>query len=183
MLKRSTVDKVISYIGLLLSAVLLAASLVLYFTHSFIHGEVSAQLTPQNITLPAKDTPAFTSLSSEDQAAVAPFAGQQVTTGEQAKVFANHYIGAHLRAIGDGKSYSQLSAEAMKDPTNTELAATVDTVFRGETLRGMLLNAYAFDSMATVARYVALGALIAGLLLIPLSLLGLRHARRASAKK
>lgn len=182
-MKRSTIDKIISSIGLVLAAVLLAASVVLYFTYSFVHGEVSAQLKPQNIMLPAKDTPAFTSLSQEDQDAIAPFAGQQVTTGHQAKVFADHYIAAHIKAMADGKSYSELSDEARANPDDAALAAKVDTVFRGETLRGMLLNSYAFDTMATVAKFVAFGALIVGLVLIPLSLLGFQHSKKAASKR
>lgn len=176
-MKRSTVDKVISYIALVLAAILLAAAVVLYGTYAFVHGEVSSQLKPQNISLPAKDTPAFTSLSAEDQEAVAPYAGQQVTTGQQAKVFADNYIGAHLKAIGGGKSYSELSAESMANPDDAALKGKVDTVFRGETLRGILLNAYAFDTMATVALYVSFGAVVAGIVLIGLALLGLRHAK------
>lgn len=180
-MQRSVIDKIISSIGLLLAAVLLAASVVLFGTYLFVHGEVSAQLKPQNISLPEKDSAAFNALPEEDQKAVAPFAGKQVTTGQQAKVFADNYIGAHLQKIGGGKSYSELSAESQANPDDAALAGKVDTVFRGETLRGILLNAYAFDTMATVAKYVAYGALFAGVVLVGLSLLGFRHAKKTSS--
>ncbi len=182
-MKRSVIDRTISYIGLLLAAVLLAASVVLYFTYTFVHGEVSGQLEPQNIVLPAKDSEAFKALSQEDQDAVEPYAGKKVTNGQEAKVFADNYIGAHLKAIGGGKSYSELSNESRAHPEVTKLSATVDTVFKGETLRGILLNAYAFDTMALVAKFVSIGALVAGLGLIVLSLLGLQHAKKVATSK
>jgi hypothetical protein len=91
-------------------------------------------------------------------------------------LFADHFIAIHIKAIGGGKTYSELSAAALTDPTNQKLEGQVQTVFRGETLRGLLLNAYAFDTMAVVARYAALVAAAAGLLLIVLALLGFRHA-------
>lgn len=182
-MKRSVIDKVISYMGLLLAAVLLVASAALFFTYNFIHGEVSSQLSSQNIVLPAEDSAAFKALSPEDQAAVAPFTGQQVTTGQQAAVFANNYIAAHIESIGGGKSYSELSTESRANPTDTALAGKVETVFRGETLRGILLNAYAFDTMAVVAQFAAIGALLAGVILLFLSFLGFKHAEKAKKKR
>jgi hypothetical protein len=182
-MKRSNIDRIISYIGLVSAAVLLAASVVLYGTYLFIHNEVSAQLEPQNIVLPAEGSAAFVALPEADQDAIRPFAGEQVTTGQQAKIFADNYIGAHLEHIGGGKSYSELSAESMANPNDTALAAKVNTVFKGETLRGILLNAYAFDTMATVAKFVAAGALVAGVVLIGLSVLGFRHAKKAASPK
>lgn len=169
--------------GLLLAAVLVVASAALFYTYNFIHAQVSDQLTPQNITLPAKDSPAFKALSQEDQDAIAPFAGQQVTTGQQAAVFANHYIAAHIKTIGGGKTYSELSTESRANPDDKALAGKVETVFRGETLRGTLLTAYAFDSMAVVAQFAAYAALVAGFILTLLSLLGFQHAEKAKQTK
>lgn len=169
--------------GVLLAGALLAGAAGLYFAYAFIHGEVSAQLSAQHITLPAEESPAFQALSTEDQDAIRPFAGQQVTTGEQAGVFANHYIAAHLKNIGNGLSYAELSEAARANPNDTELAAKVDTVFKGETLRGMLLNAYAFGTMATVAKLASLGALLVGIILLVLSFFGFRHAKKASTAK
>ncbi len=180
---RSIIDKVISYTGLLLAAVFLVASAALFFTHSFIHGQVTDQLSAQKIFLPAKDNPAFTALSQENLDAIAPFAGQQVTTGQQAEVFANHYIAAHIAGIGGGKTYSELSNESRANPDDKALAGKVDTVFKGETLRGVLLNAYAFDTMAIVAQFAAIGALIAGVLLFILSLLGFKHAKKVKRSR
>ena len=181
-MKRSTIDKVLSTIGLLMTAVLLIASGALFFTQNFIHTQVSQQLEPQKIVFPAADSTAINALSAVDKEAVSKYAGQQVLTGAQANVFANNYIAAHIKTIGGGKSYSELSAASMADPTNTKLSGQVNTIFKGETLRGMLLNAYAFDTMSVVALFAAYGAAIAGFIMLILSLLGFSHAERAVAK-
>ena len=175
---RHQIDKIVSSIGALLAIVLLAASVVLFFTYSFIHGQVSSQLSSQKIFFPSTTSESFTSLPAKSQDAIRPYAGQQLVSGAGAEVFADNYIAVHLDKIGDGLTYSELSAKAIADPSNTALAGKVDTVFRGETLRGVLLNAYAFDTMAMVAKFVAIGALFIGLLLIPLSYLGFRHAKK-----
>ena len=109
-----------------------------------------------------------------------PYGGQQLTTGAQAEVYADHFIANHLKAIGGGKTYAQLSAEAIAQPKNTVLAAQVATVFKGETLRGLLLNAYAFGTMGMIAGIAAIAAFIAGAVMLVLSGLGLMHARRTS---
>ena len=182
-MNRSTVDKLISYTGLTLAAVLLAASAVLFWTYNFIHSQVHDQMAAEKIYFPDAGTKSITSLPQPDQDKVAQLAGQQLTTGAQAEVFADHYIAVHLKEIGGGKTYSELSAASMADPSNVKLAGQVQTLFRGEALRGMLLNAYAFDTMAVVARYAAVGALAAGLLLVILSLLGFRHAKVAARRR
>lgn len=182
-MKRSVIDNVLSSIGLLLAAVLLIASAVLFYTYTFIHTQVYDQLAPQKIVLPAESSPAFKALSQTDQDAIRPYAGQQVTTGAQAAVFANNYIAAHIQTIGGGKTYSELSTESRANPEDKALAGKVDTVFRGETLRGTLLTAFAFDSMAVVAFYVSIGALFAGLLFALLAALGFKHAKKVKKTK
>jgi hypothetical protein len=179
---RSTVDKLISWTGLVVAIVLIAASVALFWAHNFIHSQVHSQLAAEKITFPAAGTTALTSLPAADQAKVKQYAGQQLVNGAQAEVFADHYIAVHLREIGGGQTYSQLSAKSLADPTNQTLATQVQTVFRGETLRGLLLNAYAFDTMATVANYAAYGTLIGALVLLILVALGFGHAGR-SAKR
>ena len=77
-----------------------------------------------------------------------------------------------------GKTYAQLSAEAIAQPTNTALAAQVATAFKDETLRGLLLNAYAFGTMATIAGIAAICAFIAAVAMLALGLLGLWHSRK-----
>jgi hypothetical protein len=66
----------------------------------------------------------------------------------------------------------------MAQPTNTELASQVNTVFKGETLRGMLLNAYAFWKMGQIALYAAIAAFVGAALMLALAALGFVHLRR-----
>ena len=135
------------------------------------------QLAAQQIYFPAANSPA---VAAPEFAAMRQYGGQQLTTGAQAEVYADHFIANHLKVIGGGKTYSQLSAEAIAQPKNAALAAQVATVFKGETLRGLLLNAYAFGTMGTIAGIAAIGAFIAAAVMLVLSGLGLLHARRTS---
>jgi hypothetical protein len=175
-MERSILDKLISGTGIVVAIVLLAASASLLWAHNFIHTQVHDQLAAQKITFPTAGTTALTSLPADDQAKVGQYAGQQLVTGAQAEVFADHYIAVHLHEIGGGQTYAQLSAQSLAQPTNQKLTAEVQTMFRGETLRGLLLNAYAFDTMATVAEYAAIGALAGSVVLLVLAALGFRHA-------
>src|ERR1044072_8109044 len=144
-MNRSTLDKLISSMGLLVALVLLAVAGGLAYAHTFVHKQVHDQLAAQKITFPAPGSKSLNALPDADKTEVAKYAGQQLVTGAQAKVFADHYIAVHLKGIGGGKTYAELSAASMASPSDTVLAEKVQTVFRGETLRGMLLNAYAFD--------------------------------------
>lgn len=182
-MNRSTLDKLISSTGAVIAVVLLLASGVLFYTHHFIHSQVYNQLAAEKITFPAGGSTALTSLPTSDRDQVSKYAAQQLTTGAQAKVFADNYIAVHLREIGGGKTYAELSAASLADPSNTKLAGQVQTVFRGETLRGLLLNAYAFDTMATVAYFAAIGALGASAVLAVLVALGFWHAGKVKKGK
>ncbi len=178
-LNRGTVDKVVSLTGAVLALGLIFVGSALLWAHDFIHGQVVEQLSAQKITFPAADSAAFKALNEEDQGAIKPYAGQSLTTGAQAEAFANHYIAAHLRNSGGGKTYSELSEESRANPTDTALKGKVDTMFRGETLRGVLLNAYAFDTMALVARIIAVGAVVVAGILAILAVFGFNHARKS----
>jgi len=96
-------------------------------------------------------------------------------------VYADHFIAIHLKSSGGGQTYAQLSSKALADPTNTKLQDQVASMFRGETLRGLLLNAYAFGTMSTIAGIAAIVAYTGGGLLLILGGLGLLHARRVRA--
>lgn len=182
-MQRSTIDKLIATTGVIVATLLLLGSCGLLYLHSFIHGQVNEQLSSQHITFPEQSSPAFHALSKENQDAIAPYAGQALVTGAQAKVFADNYIAAHLEKTGHGKTYAELSTESRANPSDTALANTVETVFRGETLRGMLLNAYAFDTMAVVARYAAIVTALGGVILTILALLGFAHAKTVTTTK
>jgi hypothetical protein len=180
-MKRSTLDKLLSTMGLVVAIMLLAAGGGLTYAYTFIHSQVHDQLASEKIMFPAADSQGLNALSADDKAAVSQYAGQQVVTGAQAKVFADNYIAVHLKKIGGGMTYSELSAASMANPSDQKLSGQVQTVFRGETLRGLLLNAYAFDTMAVVAQMAAFGAFVAGGVLLVLAALGFYHAGRAKA--
>jgi hypothetical protein len=84
----------------------------------------------------------------------------------------------HLKEMSGGRSYAELSTASRAAPNDTELAGLVQTVFKGETLRGLLLNAYAFDTMGQIALYGAIVSFVAAGLMLVLSLLGFAHMRR-----
>ena len=129
-MNRSTLDKLISTTGLLIAIVLIAASGALFYAHNFIHTQVHNQLAAETIDFPAVGTAALTALPSSDRTAVSKYAGEQLVNGAQAEVFADHYIAIHLQKIGDGKTYSELSAASIADPSNTAmLTGQVETVF------------------------------------------------------
>jgi hypothetical protein len=176
-MKRRTFDVLMGTAGLFLAVTLIVSGVMLTWAHNFINNEVHTQLAAQQIYFPANNSPA---IKAPEFAAMHQYAGQQLTTGAQAEVYADHFIANHLKAIGGGKTYAQLSAEAIAQPNNAKLAGQVATVFKGETLRGLLLNAYAFGTMGMIAGIAAIAAFIAGAVMLMLSGLGLWHARRVS---
>jgi len=174
-MQRKTFDRLASSVGLLLVAILVVAGALLTWAHHFVTDQVRTQLSQQQIYFPPKGSAA---IAAPEFAAMKQYAGQQLTTGAQAETYADHFIANHLKEIGGGKTYAQLSAAAQADPTNTKLAATVDTVFKGETLRGLLLNAYAFGTMATIAGIAAICAFVAAAVMLMLAGHGLWHSGR-----
>jgi hypothetical protein len=174
---RRTFDVLATAAGLVIAAVLLVAGVLLGWGHSFVTGQVHAQLAAQKVFFPPAGSPA---IEAPEFAAMRQYAGQQMTTGAQAEAYADHFIANHLKEIGGGKTYAQLSAQSLAQPKNAALAAQVQTVFRGETLRGLLLSAYAFGKIATIMGIAALGAFAAAALMLILSVLGLVHERRTA---
>jgi len=176
-MRRKTFDALATSAGLVLVAILVVAGVLLTWGHSFVNNEVHTQLAAQQIYFPASNSPA---IKAPEFAAMHQYAGQQMTTGAQAEVYADHFIANHLKAIGGGKTYAQLSAQSLAQPKNAALAAQVQTVFRGETLRGLLLNAYAFWEMGQIMLIAAIAAFAAAALMLILSALGIAHLRRAA---
>jgi len=179
---RATLDKLISWTGLLLAAVLIIAGGLLTWASSFIGDQVHNQLVMQDITMPAK-----ASLETKAQHdALDKYAGQKMTTGPQAKAFADQYILVHMNAASDGRTYEEVSGEFIQltdeqkaSPEGQQLGQLRQTLFMGDTLRGLLLYAYAFATIGTIAGYAAIVAFAGGGLLLLLGLVGLVHARRA----
>jgi hypothetical protein len=175
-MRRTTFDALMTAAGLAMAAVLLIASGLLAWGHSFVSNEVHSQLAAEKIFFPAKGSPELASPLIKPY--LTPYAGQQMVNGQQAQVWANHFIAVHLLAIGGGKTYSQLSAESLAQPKNVALTAQVSTVFRGETLRGLLLNAYAFWKMGQLMLIAAIVAFGGAMAMLILSVIGIAHLRR-----
>lgn len=175
-MKRTTIDKLASWVGFTITAILIVSGALLTWAHNFVGDQVKTQLSEQQIFFPAKGSPA---IAGPNFTAMQKYAGQQLTTGAQAETYADHFIAVHLKEIGGGQTYAQLSAKAQADPNNTALAGQVNTMFKGETLRGLLLNAYAFGTMGTIAGIAAICAFVAAGVMALLSGLGLWHSGRA----
>jgi hypothetical protein len=182
-MRRKTFDMLVSVGGLVLAAVLLVAGGLLVWGYSFANGQVHDQLSAQKIVFPTKSNAEFKALPASDQAAMGAYAGQLMTTGAQAKTYADHFIAVHLAEMGKGRTYSQLSAESLAQPKDTALAGLVQTVFRGTTLRSMLLEAYGFWQMGQIALIGAIVSFIGAAILLILSILGLVHGRRVPTEK
>jgi hypothetical protein len=174
-MRRHAFDTLMAIAGLVLTAILVIAGSLLWWGHSFVSGQVHDQLAAQKIFFPPAGSEGLT---AKEFPTLQQYGGQQLANGDQAEAYANVFIATHLNAIAGGKTYSQLSTESRANPDNAELAGQVQTMFRGETLRGLLLNAYAFGTMATIAGYAAFAAFIGAAIMLALSGLGLRHARR-----
>ena len=143
-----------------LIGVLSFAAGFLFWANSFSHGMVRDQLSAQQIFFPPAGSPA---LDPKVYPTLQQYAGQQLLTGDQAQAYANDFIGHHLQSVAGGKTYSQVSALAIANPTDTKLAAQVQTLFRGETLRGLLLNAYGWWQVGQYALYAAIGLMVAAI--------------------
>ena len=182
-MRRKTFDALVSTGGLVLAAILLVVGGLAVWANHFTDTNVKSQLSQQKIFFPDKAGIAAQK-NAEITKYVTPYAGQQVTNGRQAQVFADHYIKVHLAEAAGGQTYSEVSGKfiTMKpsDPNYQAVSAQRQTLFMGETLRGMLLNAYGFWKMGQIAIWVAISSFIAAGLLLLLSALGFWHSRRTS---
>jgi hypothetical protein len=135
----------------------------LYWGSAFVTGMVHDELVAQKIYFPPpSEIKAGGALDpAEFSTAIRNYAGQQVDNGDKAKVYANDFIGVHLTKVANGMTYSQASAASMADPKNTTLANQVNTLFKGETLRGLLLNAYGWSQVGMYAFFTAIALTIA----------------------
>jgi hypothetical protein len=188
-MKRKTFDMILSAGGGVLVVVLLAAGGLGLWGYNFANSNVHNQLAEQQITFPSAAAFSQAKVGTEIEPVMLPYiekyAGQPLTTGQQAEAYADHFIAYHLQEIGGGLSYAQLSAKAMAlpkgSPAYIKAEATVQTVFQGTTLRGLLLEAYAFWTFGQIALYAAIAAFfLAGVMLV-LALFGLLHFRRVPA--
>lgn len=148
----------------------------LFWGNSFVHNMVSDELTAQKISVPAVGSPGFdaTTLGATQYSEISQYAGQPVTTGPQAQAYANDFINVHLQKVAGGQTYSQVSgkliAEKAKPNPDAKTVATLSgqrtTLFMGETLRGLLLNAYGWWTVGQYAFYAAIGLMVAAIVVL-----------------
>jgi hypothetical protein len=184
-MRRKTFDALLATGGLVVAVVLALAGGLALWGHNFATNSVHDQLAEQQVFFPsAADIKAAN--DPEITKYVTPYAGQQVLTGAQAEVYADHYIKVHLNGIADGKTYSQVSGQFLtmdpKDPNYETVAGQRQALFMGETLRGLLLNAYAFGKVGVIAGVAAIVAFVGAGVMLLLSALGLWHLRRTEAE-
>lgn len=174
--ERKAIDKVFILLGLGVTVMLLVAGSLAWYGYKFATNNVRTELAAQKVYFPAAGSPGFDAAEFPD---LQKYAGQQVDDGIKAKAYANGFIGRHLEKVAGGKTYSEVSAEAMKDPTNQKLAAQKQTLFQGETLRGLLLgDGYAYWMFGMMALYASIAAFAGAAVMGILVLLGLRHLSR-----
>ena len=168
-------------IGFALSAVLFVAGGLLLWGSTYTHNMVNNQLAAQQIYFPPTAAFAHPVAGSEITPSMIPsvsqYAGQQLVTGQQAQSYADNFIAVHIANMTGGKTYAQLSAAAMAQPNNTKLAGEVATVFKGETLRSILLNAYGWWKVSQITYIAAIVAFALGGLTLLASLFGLTLGR------
>jgi hypothetical protein len=184
-MRRKVFDMLASVGGVVVVIVLVVAGALLMVGYNFANDYVHTQLAEQQITFPSAAAfahPDGTEITKSMIPSVSQYAGQELVTGQQAQVYANDFINVHLGEIGGGKTYAQLSAAAMAlpkgSPAYTAAEAKVQTVFQGTTLRGLLLEAYGYSLIATIALWCAIAAFCLAVVMAVLVGLGFAHARR-----
>jgi hypothetical protein len=175
-MRRKVFDFLVSIGGLIVVAVLLVAGALLMWGYNFTTSSVHNQLAQQQIFFPAKGSAAL----SDPRIAryLDQYAGQQLLTGPEAQVWANDYIGVHLSEMPYGGVYAKISAASLANPSNTALASLSQTVFQGTTLRGLLLEAYAFWTFGQIALWAGIASFILAGLMAVLVGFGFWHARQ-----
>jgi hypothetical protein len=159
-MRRFTTRTWITTASAALAGVLLIAGGLLLWGSAYVHNTVQGQLAAQQIYFPPAAAFAHPKAGTEITPSMIPsvsqYAGHQLLTGQQAEAYADHFIAVHVANMTGGKTYAQVSAESLAQPNNTQLAATVNTVFKGETLRSMLLNAYGWWKVSQITYIAAL---------------------------
>jgi hypothetical protein len=174
--QRKTIDKVFVLLGVATTAVFIVIGGLAWWGYHFATNEVKTELSAQKIYFPAKGSPA---LDPAEFPTLQQYAGQLVDNGPKAKAYANDFIAVHLSKVADGKTYSEVSTLAMRNPKDSTLQAQKATLFQGETLRGLLLgDGYAYWTFGLLAKTAAIAAFIgAGVMAILVWLGMLRIAR------
>ncbi len=175
-ISRKAVDQVLITAGIIVTLVLLTVGGLAWWASSFINTQVHDQLAAQKVYFPPADK-----LPAAEYGNLDRYAGQLVDNGAKAKAYADEYIKVHLENIAGGKTYSEVSSEAMQNPSDQALQGKKAALFQGETLRGLLLgNGYAFGTIGQIAQIAAVVSIVAGAAMLVLVLLGFRHLKSIS---
>jgi hypothetical protein len=190
--RRRTIDKVLISFGLVAAIVFAVAGGLLMWGSNFAKDYVHDELASQNVFFADA-----ASLREDGRADLVKYADQQVTTGTQAQAYAS-LIATHMDGIADGQTYSQIddrgAAQAVTDAKESGASATEvaklqatadqlkgqrDSLFRGETLRGLLLTSYAWATIGTIAAIAAWVSITAAIVMAALVVAGVVHLRRS----
>jgi hypothetical protein len=192
-LKRRTIDSVLIGLGTIIATVLAVAGGLLTWGHNFANDYVTKELASQHVVFPSADA-----LTKGGRADLASHGDHKVTTGREAQAYAS-YINGHLAAVANGATYADLGApesaaraaataavtagapQSEVTALQAKTAAITDqrnTLFKGETLRGLLLTAYAWSTIGEIAGIAAIVAFVAAAVMFLLVALGLVHHRR-----
>ena len=153
-------------VEIMLTVILGVGGCLLLFGANFGLHMVKTQLDAQQISFPAKGSPGLSPTEFPD---LQRYAGQKVDSGPKAKAYANGFIRRHLLTVANGQTYSQVSAAAIAKPNDPVLTGEVATLFKGETLRGLLLYAWGWSVVSTIALYAGFAALLGFLLMLLLT--------------
>jgi hypothetical protein len=175
-MRRKAFDTLLSAAGVFFAIGLIAAGSLLLWGHDFAESNVHDQLAEQQIYFPDKGSPELSDPK------IGPYLnqydGQLLTTGPQAEAYADHYIAVRLSEMPYGGVYSRISTAARTGLTDKQLAGLVLTSFQGTTLRGLLLEAYAFWMLGQIALWGAVVAFVLAALTAALSATGFLRGRR-----
>ncbi len=191
-LTRRRIDGMLIGMGLVAVVVLVIAASLLTWGSSFSHNYVRDELGSQHISFGNA-----AALTKEGRQDLLKYADSKLDTGQEAQAYAS-YINGHLQTIGSGQTFADLGtperaaklkvqeAKDAKQPQATidtlqadatKITQTRDTLFKGETLRGLLLSAYAWSTVGRIAGLAAIGAVVAAGLMAILVILGINHLR------
>ena len=181
-MRRRVFDLLVSAGGLVVVVVLLVAGGLLMWGYAFTSSTVHDQLAKQEIFFPPKSAFAHAKPGTEITPSMIPsvsqYAGQQLLTGQQAEVYANDFIAVHLSEMPYHGVYAKISTATRAQPGNAKLQALEQTSFQGTTLRGLLLEAYAFSVFGTIAFWAAIASFCLAFIMAVLVAFGFWHAGR-----
>ena len=180
-MQRKMWDQIVSGAGAVVAVVLLMLGAVAIYGGTFGQDNVRDRLAPQNVTFPPLEamTPAEKNL-------VGDFAGTKVVDGlpglRPSRTTSASTSKTRTRARPTPRPALWLVQKGLSEKEAAELSGMADSLFKGETLRAMLLNAYGWWTVSSLVIFAGYGLLAAGALLALLAIMGFFHARKTEPK-